>query len=163
MPKKLDELRDLNIGQRQHLVLKAVRERGPVTINDVLESIILSMNIEATKNVRSALRRAVENDLKSLTGLTGVLGVSYYYRDGLTKVSDKDLEENEDGGVKNKYCIKYYVIGGKSQIPGLSLLEGSNIGIEMPNVLVSSVKVESAMALTSSEPALLMFRNQSVI
>lgn len=144
MPKKRDELKDLTIGQRQQLVFKAVQERGPITIGDVLEFIISTMDIKDSKEVRSTLRRAIENDLRSNIGKNGAFGVSYYYKDGLTKVEDKDLEENENGTIKNKYCVKYYIIGGKSQIQGLSLLDGSNIKVEIPRLLTSSIKVDSA-------------------
>lgn len=151
MPKKLRELKDLGIGQRQLLVLKAVREKGPVAIAEVLETVIMEMDIAVTKNSKSSLRRAIENDLKSLIGSKGVLGISYYYKDGVTRVRDEDIEEDEKGRVKNKYCLKYYMIGEKSQIPGLSLFEGSNISVEIPRLLTPSIRVESAYNIKSKD------------
>lgn len=149
MPKRLSELRDLSIGQRQDLVLKTVREKGPVSVRDILETIVATMSINVTANVKSTLRRSIENDLKSLIGLKGVLDVSYYYKDGITKVPDDKIEEDEKGRIKNKYCLKYYLLGGKSHIPGLGLFEGSSVSVEIPRVLTPSIRVESAYNVKS--------------
>ncbi len=127
MPKKLKELADLNIGLRHHLVLEALEKYGLSSISQVVEYVCDKANIsKVKKNVFSSLKKTIENDLKSFSGSDGVLGIKYYRRDGVTEVSLEDIEENKDGSIKNKYSIKYYIIGGNFHIPGAALLSSVN-------------------------------------
>lgn len=145
MPKKLKELSKLTIGLRHRLIFEAVENYGLVTIADVLNHVSTKADIDIRKsNVMATLKKSVENDLRSFIGGKGKLSVRYYQRDGLTEVPTENIEENKDGSVKNKYCIKYYLIGGGIQIPGVSLLSGYGIQLESPNFRIVKLQVDPA-------------------
>lgn len=128
MPKKLSELKFLSIGLRQNAVMEAVEKIGLASIGDVLGYLSNKFEINLSKtNVKSTLKKSVENDLRSFAGINGKLGIKYYERDGETEVSIEEVDEEKDGSVKNKYNIKYYIVGSETHIRGAQLLIDNGI------------------------------------
>lgn len=145
MPKKLKELSRLTIGLRHRLIFEAVENYGLATIADVLNYVAGQADLDIRKaNVKATLKKTIENDLRSFIGGKGKLSVRYYHRDGVTEVPSADIEENKDGTVKNKYSIKYYIIGGGIQIPGVALLDGCGVHLEPLNSRITKLKVDPA-------------------
>ncbi|MCK6598098.1 MAG: hypothetical protein L6Q37_07010 [Bdellovibrionaceae bacterium] len=111
MPKKLKELSSLNIGTRHRLVFEAIEKFGLASIADVLDYLSSEQQIDLSKtNVRNSFKKTLENDLKSMIGINGKLGIKYFLRDKMTEIPIDQIEENDDGTVKNKYHIKYYLL-----------------------------------------------------
>jgi hypothetical protein len=159
MPKKLKELAELNIGTRHRLVLEAMEKYGLATVADVLNYVCAQKSIDLKKeNVKASLKKTIENDLKSLTGTNNKLGVKYYLRDNSTEVSINQVEENTDGSIKNKYNIKYYIIGGDHQVPGLSLLADSDVEIEFPRKSIMDIRIDPAYEINKSENFNIVFQ-----
>lgn len=145
MPRKLKELSKLTIGLRHRLVFEAVESYGLATISDVLSYVEKHADIDSRKpNVRATLKKTIENDLRSFIGGKGKLSVRYYHRDGVMEVPSAEIEENKNGTVKNKYCIKYYIIGGGIQVPGVSLLNGFGVQLLPLNNRIIKIKVNPA-------------------
>lgn len=143
VPKKLKELAGLSIGLRQSLLLKAMEKYGLATINDVFDYIVKTEGIDISKaNVYKSLKKTIENDLKSFTGKSGKLGTRYYLRDGITEVPIDQVEENKDGSVKNKYAIKYYLIGGNAHVHGAKILDEIGIRFIPQKLNVIQWKIE---------------------
>lgn len=159
MPKKLKELSSLSMGLRHRLVFEAVEKFGLASIADVLDYIASEQNINlSSRNVKESLKKTVENDLKALIGVSGKMGVKYYYRDGLTEVPLDQIEENQDGSTKNKYNVKYYLLGGSNRIPGVNLLESSDVKIEIPNKSIMNLKVDRAFSVKEKKLLNIVFQ-----
>jgi hypothetical protein len=158
MPKKLKELSRLTIGLRHRLVFEAVENYGLATILDVLSYVVTHADLDIRKsNVKATLKKTIENDLRSFIGGKGKLSVRYYYRDGVMEVPSAEIEENKDGSVKNKYCIKYYIIGGGIQVPGVSLLNGFGIQLLPPNSRIVKIKVNPANLVEDTNRCTIVF------
>lgn len=124
MPKKLRELKNLTIGQRQGLVLDAVSKNGLASISTVVDYVAQKSDIDITKkNVLQSFKKTIETDLKSFIGVNGKLDIKYYLRDSETEVSLEDVQENEDGSIKNIYNLKYYLKGSGTDVEGAKILE----------------------------------------
>ncbi|MEK6775155.1 MAG: hypothetical protein AABY64_14535 [Bdellovibrionota bacterium] len=158
MPKKLKELSKLTIGLRHRLVFEAVENYGLATISDVLSYVVKHADLDTRKsNVKATLKKTIENDLRSFIGGKGKLSVRYYHRDGVMEVPSAEIEENKDGTVKNKYCIKYYIIGGGIQVPGVSLLNGFGVQLMPPNNRIIKIKVDPAYLVEDSNRCTVVF------
>lgn len=159
MPKKLKELSDITIGTRHRLVFEAMEKYIVATVSDVLNYVCMQNNIDLTKaNVKASLKKTIENDLKSLIGADNKLGVKYYLRDNETEVPIDQIEENQDGSIKNKYNIKYYIIGGEVQAPGLNLLSNSNVKIDLPKKMIMNLRVDPAYNVRESKQMHIVFQ-----
>jgi len=124
MPKRKDEL-PLKIGDRQRAVIKAVERIGLASVAEVLSYVSREFNIELSDtSVRSTLTRSIQNDLKSLTG---TIDVRYFRRDGETEVPIDEVEIDSNGNVKNKYDLRFYIIGSETDIKGSSFLRDTGI------------------------------------
>lgn len=158
MPKKLKELSRLTIGLRHRLVFEAVENYGLATISDVLSYVATHADLDIRKtNVKATLKKTIENDLRSFIGGKGKLSVRYYHRDGVMEVPSAEIEENKDGTVKNKYCIKYYIIGGGIQVPGVSLLNGFGVQLLPPNSRIIKLKVNPANLVEEGNRCTIVF------
>lgn len=150
MPKKLNELKNLTIGQRQSLVLDAVSKNGLASISTVITYVADKSNISLVKkNVHQSFKKSIETDLKSFTGLNGKLGIKYYLRDSETEVPLDEIQENTDGSIKNIYNLKYYLIGGGIDVEGGKLLEKVAVKLFPPSKNMIVWKVGSLEKFTT--------------
>ena len=59
--------------------------------------------------------------------------------------------------IKNKYNIKYYIIGGGIQIPGLNLLSNSNVKVDLPKKMIMNLRVDPAYNVSESKQMHIVF------
>lgn len=129
MPKRRAEFKDIGQAERERAIIEIVQRNGMASVDDVVEA--LASRFELTLSdllAKAALKKSVRIYLQKSAERRDIFGRAYFKKgsDNPEKVPDEDLERDEEGKVRNKYSVKYFLLGSDDHLPGGNLI--SEIG-----------------------------------